>query len=302
MLSINGSATASHPVYPPQLLRFCNKPTVLYWAYSVQIDYHRPRFIWECIYKEWFSCYNQAPRLDFEHFFANSVCITSTGPETILEVLETHNLFYDRTFLLLDRLRCGENEKAYMNAWPDRFKLLPVCRAVIVSLDELVLGGAHESLIYLDVEVQRQNVLMVRTGNETGLSEPNSFESIRKLALPRARPDIEQYNDIDAIRNPLARAVQSIVNLQRREEAAFPESAPSTAVEQALCPLTHHTESYPAKITNLDDWVDKVMELADEKGTDNIPKAREAMSMVLAAQRGEHPVASDAYFLKGGWR
>lgn len=143
---------------------------------------------------------------------------------------------------------------------------------------------------------------MVRTGNETGLGEPISFESIRKLALPLASPDIEQYNDIDAIRTPLATAVQFIVNLQRREEAAFPESSPSTAVEQALCPLTHHTESYPAMITNFDDWVDKVVELADEKGTDNIPKAREAMLTVLAAQRGEHSVESDPYFLDGGWR
>lgn len=153
--------------------------------------------------------------------------------------------------MLLDRLR-GENENAYMNAWPEHFKLLPVCRAVVVVLDKLVLDGAREDLIYLDVEAQRKNILMVRTGNEMGLSEPISFEGIRKLALSLARPDIEKYNDIDAIRVPLATAVHFIVNLQRREEAAFPESAPSTAVEQALCPLTHHTEIYPAKITDVD--------------------------------------------------
>lgn len=83
MLSTNGSASASHPVYPSRLLRFCDKPTVLYWAHSAQMDYHCPRFIWGCTYKEWFRCYNRAPRLDFEHFIANQVCITSTGPTTI---------------------------------------------------------------------------------------------------------------------------------------------------------------------------------------------------------------------------
>lgn len=72
-----------------------------------------------------------------------------------MKILETHTLFYHRTLLLLDRFRRGENEKAYMNAWPDQFKLLPVCRAIIIVLDELVRGGAHEALIYLDLKVQR---------------------------------------------------------------------------------------------------------------------------------------------------
>ena len=87
-----------------------------------------------------------------------------------------------------------------MNAWPDRFKLLPVCRATIVVLDELVPGSVQEDLLYLDVEVQRQNVLMARTGNAIGLSGPISFERIRGPALPLARQDLETYNDIHAIR------------------------------------------------------------------------------------------------------
>ena len=303
MLSVDGSATSSHPNYPSRrLLRFCNKPTVLYWAHSAQIDYHCPRFIWACIYKEWFRYYNQAPRLDFEYFFANPVCITSTGPRTISELLETHESFYNRTFSLLDRLRRGDNEEAYMDAWPDQFKLLPVCRAIIVVLDELVPDSDHEPLIYLDLEVQRQNVVMVRTGNETSLSEPISFERIRELALPLSRPDLGKNNNIDAIRVPLATAVQFIINLQRREEAAFPDSAPSTAVQESLCPSTHHTESHRAEITNADDWVDRVMGLADEKGIDNVPHAREAMLEVQAARRGEDPGWSCPCYFEGRWR
>ena len=208
MLSIDGSATSSHPIYPSRrLLRLCNKPTVLHWAHSAQTDHHCPRFIWACIHKEWLRCYNQAPRLDFEHFFANPVGITSTGPRTIVKLIEIHESFYNRTFSLLDRLRRGDNEEAYMDAWPDQYKLLPVCRAIIVVLDGLVSVDLHERLIYLDLEVQRQNVVMVRTGNEKILSEPISFESIKELALPLARPDLETHDDIDAIRVPLATAV-----------------------------------------------------------------------------------------------
>ena len=302
MLPIDGS-TSSHRLYPSRrLLGFCNKPTVLYWAYSAQVDYHCPRFIWACIYKEWFRCYNQAPKLDFEYFFAKPVCITSTGPRTIPELLETQESFYNQTSSLLDRLRRGENEKAYMDAWPDQYKLLPLCRAIVVVLDELV-PTLHERFIYLDLEVQRQNVVMVRTGNETGLSSPISFAGIREHALPLARPDLETQNDIDAIRVPLATAVQFIVNLQRREEAACPDSAPSTAVEESLYPsILHHTESSAAKITNADDWVDRVMELADEVGIDEVWDARQAMSTVQAARRGEDPGWSCPCYFEGRWR
>ena len=303
MLPINSSATSSHPIYPlRRLLRFCNKPTVLYWAYSAQVDYHCPRFIWACIFKEWFCCYDQDPRLDFEYFFANPVCVTSTGPRTISELLETHEFFYNQTFSFLERLRRGDNEEGYMDAWPDQYKLLPVCRAILVVLDELVPVRPHERKIYLDLEVQRQNVVMVRTGNETGLSSPISFSGIREQALPLARPDLETHNDIDAIRVPLATAVQFIVNLQRREEAAFPDSAPSTAVQHSLYPFTHHTEPYAAKITNVDDWVDRVMELANEKGIDKVMDAREAMSTVQAARCGEDPVWSCSCYFEGRWR
>ena len=303
MLSIDGSTTSSHPIYlSRRLLRFCNKPTVLYWAHSAQIDHHCPRFIWACIYKEWLRCYNQAPRLDFEHFFANPVGITSRGPRTIVELLEIHESFYNGTFSLLDRLRRGDNEEAYMDAWPDQYKLLPVCRAIIVVLDELVSVDLHERLIYLDLDVQRQNVVMVRTGNEKYLSEPISFESIKELALPLARPDLETHNDIDAIRVPLATAVQFIVNLEQREEAAFPDSGPGTAVDEAFYPSPYHTERSAAKITNVDDWVDNVLEVADEKGIDKVSDARSAMLTVQAARRGEDPVWSRPCYFKGRWR
>ena len=298
MLSIDSLAVSTLPVYYSQLLRFCNKPTVLYWAHTAQLNNVCPRFIWGCIYKEWFRCYGQAPRLDFEYFFANPVCIKSTGPSTILELLETHKCFHNRAALLLDNAR---SNPPYMEAWPDRYKILPVCRAIIVVLDELVRECDKEDAVYLDLEVQRQNVVMVRTGDEAGLSEPVSFESVKDLALPLARPDIEKNSDIDAIRVPLATAVQFMVNLQRREEIAIPESAPGTAVDPKLCPFTHKTELYEDKITNVDDWVDRVMERVDEMGIENVRVAQEAMETIQAARRGETPDEPDSYYFRS-WR
>ena len=302
MTSIDGSAISTLPIYQSHLLRFCNKPTVLYWAHSAKINNLCPRFIWGCIYKEWFRCYDQAPRLDFQYFFANPVCIESTGPSTIFELLETHKCFYNRTALLLDKIRSGESNQPYMETWPDQFKLLPVCRAIIVVLDKLVLDPDEQGPVYLDLELQRQNVLMVRTGNETGLSKPISFESVRDLALPLARPDIETHSDIDAIRVPLATAVKFIVNLQRREEIAFPESAPSTAVDRGLYPLSDTAEPYQDRTTDVDIWVDRELKLADEKGIDKVWTTRGAMLAVQAARRGEHPDESYPSYFRSSWR
>ena len=290
ILPIDGSPS-SHQIYPSRrLLSFCNKPTVLYWTYSAQVDH----FIWACIDKEWFRCYNQAPKLDLEHFFAIPVCITSSGPRTIPELLEIQESFYNQTSSLLDSLRQDENEKAYMDASPYQHKLLPLCRAIIVVLDELVPCLRERLNIYLGLEVQGQNAVMVRTGKEAGLSSPISFASIREEALPLARPDLETHNDIDAIRVPLATAVQFIVNLQQREEAAFPDLAPSTAGQQSLCPpINRHTESRAAKTMITMNGTTVLMDSADEKGIDKVSDAREAMRAAIltvqAAQRGEDP-------------
>lgn len=152
-------------------------------------------------------------------------------------------------------------------------------------LDELASGDNFyhpDGYLLLDEELQRQNVLMVRTGDESGLSEPISFESVRGLALPLARPDLRSDDGIDAIRVTLATAVRFVADLQRREELAFPESAPSSAVERALshCPLARPSKVLPASTTNADEWVDKLMKIADDEGVDNVCEVQTAVSKV----------------------
>lgn len=80
-----------------QLRQLCNKSTALCWAYSAQIDDRCPRLIFGCIYEEWSRCHNDEPRIDFEHFFANPVSITSAGPTTISGILEAYIYLYNKT-------------------------------------------------------------------------------------------------------------------------------------------------------------------------------------------------------------
>ena len=233
---------------------------------------------------------------------------TSTGPNTIFDILETHEYLHNQSPLLLDKIKRDELEKSRASARPSpqNFRLLPICRAIIMVFDELV---SREDVSYpggyveIDEELQRQNVLMVRTDDESGLSEPISFESVRHTALPLARPDLNSHGGIEAIRVTLAAAVRFVVDLQRREELAFPESAPSSAVEPALCPLPRHSKMLPASTTNVDEWVDKLMEIADDEGVDNVREVQTAVSAVKAMHRGENRLIEfDPPFPVGTWR
>ena len=128
---------------------------------------------------------------------------------------------------------------------------------------------------------------MVRTGDDSGLSEPISFESVRHAALPLARPDLNSHDEIEAIRVTIATAVRFIVDLQRREELAFPKSAFKSAVDSALRPLSRHPKMSRANTNNVDEWVDRLMEIADDEGVDNVTEVRTAVSTVKAMHRGE---------------
>lgn len=112
-----------------------------------------------------------------------------------------------------------------MGNWPNpqKFRLLPLYRAIFVVLDERVVPTEIEPQvpIQLDQQVQRQHVLMVLTGDEKGLSAPISFDAIRSQSLPLGKAGTP--DDVDIIRVPLRTAVRFIADLQRKEEEAFPD-------------------------------------------------------------------------------
>lgn len=191
-----------------------------------------------------------------------------------------------------------------MRAWPDVFKLLPVCWAIIVVLDELGPEPEYDpdGFILLDDVLRSQSFLMIRTGEESGLSAPISFQSVREQALPLARPDRGSNNCVDAVRVTLATAVRFVADLQRREEAAIPESAPAS-IEQDLNPPFPRAKIGPGNIPNVEEWVDQCMQMADENGIKSIQPTRQALLNVRAAQRGEHtPDRMMPYYWSCRWR
>lgn len=177
-----------------------------------------------------------------------------------------------------------------MCTWSDtlKHKLFLLCWVIILVLNELSphTGLDSDGFISSDNDVQIQIVLMVRTRNESGLSEPINLEQ----ALPLARPDVTSHDGIDAIQVTLATTVQFIVRLQRREEQVILDLALDLAVNTALCPYTEYEKINSPRITEVSAWIDHIMELADGKGLDNVDNVKEAWDAVLrvkAAQRGE---------------
>lgn len=144
---------------------------------------------------------------------------------------------------------------------------------------------------------------MVPLGGESGLSVPISFESLREGALFLAKPDVTTHDGIEVIRVALATAVHFVADLQQREELAFPASAPNLAVESALCPHARLSKILPANRTNLDEWVEKFMEIADDEGVDNVTEVQKAVLTVKALYQGQsRPIDFWPPFDVGSWR
>ena len=77
----------------------------------------------------------------------------------------------------------GEDGEVHSDDWlsPREYNLFPLYRAVLIFLDETSLNlGAR---ISLKKGVQRQIVLINRTRDEVGLSEPINFNPIESQSL-----------------------------------------------------------------------------------------------------------------------
>ena len=284
--------TTVHPraVGPLLLKRFCNKLTMLYYSPSAQKGGRLScdTLVFACILKEWNRCHNEKPHIDFRHFLANPIRLTSTGPTTIPAILSAHQALDEQTASLLDRIRsgaAGDANEFRMYDWPDpaNYKLLPLCRAIILIFDQQPNYDWDDSdeYLYLDEVIDGLNVVMVLTGEDTALSEPITFESIKGHALPLARPDADGC--VDAIRVPMAIAVQFMANLLQKEEAAFPELKPN-AIDPDLTP-----EDYVGVVRapNAEEWVDGALQAADERGIDKVSSVWHIVQEIRAADRGE---------------
>ena len=161
------------------------------------------------------------PRRTFRYPIRSLHCepirITSNGPSTIPGITNAHKDLIDQAARDL-----GVEATSWLQS--TKYILLLLCRAVILILDRPGPDSEPESdgSIRLEKESQRQNVLIIRTRDEDGLSRPINIEDVRMHALPLAREDIPQAgNGSSAIRVSISTAVKFITDLKDREEAAF---------------------------------------------------------------------------------
>ena len=217
--------------YDWTLANMCNKPTVFYWALSAQDPENASctRMVFADVYKAWFRCHANLPDISFGRFFAFAVRIASTGPQTIPELLQAHAHMCDRAFLRMQSIRSGEVSSVICQGknWR-RYKLLPLCRAIVVLYDEFIDPPERESdgTLSLDKDVERRTAVLIRTGRNSGLSSPIDFDPIRSSSLPIARDDVDAIDASSVIRVSLKTAVQFITELQQREEAASSSPKP----------------------------------------------------------------------------
>jgi hypothetical protein len=116
------------------------------------------------IYKEWFRCHGDEPNIKFGHFFTSPIRITFTGPETIAGILKAHKSLYEQGYSLLSEMD-GVYSKIHLSFWPkpQQHKLLPLCWAIIVLIDQLAPSETSElnGFVYVDKYAQRQSVVMI---------------------------------------------------------------------------------------------------------------------------------------------
>ena len=160
--------------------------------------------------------------------------ITSNGPSTLLQIVDVHrDVIEQATGNLSDK----------SNSWlqATKYSLLSLCQVVILVLDDLGPDPEPDpdGAIRIEKESQRRSVLTICNRDEDNLSKTITFEGIRMHALPLARDDIPNIdNRVFTIRVSLSIAVNFIVDLKHREEAAFFSPREHLAVDDASGPST----------------------------------------------------------------
>lgn len=273
-LSALGTLTPLKRDFPTHRLRkFMNKPSVFYWASTAQENGQFTSVVTASIYKEGFRCHDWEPNYELGHFFANPIRITPTGPATISSIIKAHGTICDWIETLLSLVKQGGYDQADMESCrldTHYHQLFPSCRAIVMVYDVCNSDWAKnsEGYILLHEVICQQTVLMVRTGDERGLSEPINFDTIRGESLPMERSDFANHDRIETVRVSMLTAVRLIADLQRKEEAAFP---------------ILNTREYGIKAATA--LAGRDLKLAAEVGIENVSSVEEEMSSIRLAER-----------------
>ena len=97
---------------------------------------------------------------------------------------------------------------------------------------------------------------MVPTGDDTELSAPINFDTLRPQCLPLDRPDAHTLDsEVDVIRVFLSAAAPFVTALQQREERAFPHFYAPSAIDTSLNP---YSKRWPTT-RNADEYSDAII-------------------------------------------
>ncbi|CAF9942760.1 MAG: hypothetical protein ALECFALPRED_010005 [Alectoria fallacina] len=139
--------------------------------------------------------------------------------------------------------------------------LLSVYRTAFVLLDNFGLDPVEEEPedFLLDEEIQRQNALILLTG-DAGLSAPVTFECIKAKLLSIEREDSGAYGDVQDIRVSLLTAVR-----------------PYIAADRSMGPHTENI-SIDTKTATEWEWAYEIFQKIDDKGIAAVKEAASARS------------------------
>lgn len=290
-----GMSSLDHPMITPthkiddwELHRFGNKATTFYWANTAQETNRCGGAVAACIYKGCFRCHDYKPNIELGHFFANAIRITPNGPGTVAGIVNAHKTLCDRTSVMLEAVRCGEYCEAGIESCrlTQYHKLLPLCRAIIVIYDTVTLDfpANNEGCIHLDDVIEKQNVLLVLTGDQRGLSAPVDLDTMKAQvtgqALTPPTTAVTSDSDIDMVRVSMWTAMQFINDLERREESVFPDLG-LIATDRSMAPIS---DKKKAGVVTADDWAEEIMQEASEKGTQNVEAITDAFYEITSRE------------------
>lgn len=279
--------TSTRELQSYHVRQWCNKSTALYWAPTAQriSGPFCSSIPFRCIYKTWFDLHDGSPDIDFGTFLAKPIRIILNGPRTVTEIIRAHRLFCDRIlcYLMEDaHLEEGGEGKPGTLA---NYDLLLSFRAVIIILDKIAPHVEEDhnftkSSVFVDREARRQNVLLVLTGDDQGLSAPVSFDSIRSQSLELARDDVNDDQSIDMVRVPLQIAIRFVANLEQREERAFQDLRHSAIGTPTGLPIDNAT-------TKAERYADEMIQKVEEEGYENVFEVKYALEELQQPEQKE---------------
>ncbi|KAL8692150.1 MAG: hypothetical protein Q9218_002769 [Villophora microphyllina] len=259
------------------LTRCCNKPTAFYWLQSAQDPDNRGErvflrgVIYATIFQEWLRCHHSRPDVNSQHFFANPIRITAAGPSTVRGIIDAHRSLCVQVSNVIRQ--AGGRADSFVQQLPSglsrHYSLFALYRALVTIIDHTWYEQEPDGMVSLGRVAQNQTVLIARTGTETDLSAPISFDSIRAQSFPIQVCDaIGPENDV--IRVSLATAVRFIVDLETREKLAKLHTTITSHHDFCLDPPA--PEGYEGNLqvcSSPDAWADASIVSADEHGYDN---------------------------------